>query len=139
METTTKWAKALAFDTQANEHVVRLDTTVAGGSLDSGMSPKQMLLGSLSACSGMDVIMVLDKMKVPYTSLEIVATAEQTDEHPKVFKEIFLTYKTDAPQSFADKVERAVELSQNKYCGVAAMLRKHCAIHHSIEYVTGNQ
>lgn len=135
METTTKWVKALAFDGMANEHVVRLDTTVEGGGLDSGMSPKRMLLCSLSACSGMDVITVLDKMKVPYTMLEIVASAEQTEDHPKVFKEILITYKTDAAASYADKVSRAVELSQDKYCGIAAMLRKHCNIKHTIEHV----
>jgi putative redox protein len=112
-----------------------MDTTVQGGGTDSGMSPKQMLLASLSACSGMDVVTVLDKMKVPYSMLEIVADAEQTEVHPKVFKEIFLTYKTDAPESYADKVSRAVELSQDKYCGIAAMLRKHCNITHTIEYV----
>ena len=136
METTTKWVKEIAFDGIAGEHIVRLDTTVNGGGSDSGMSPKQMLLCSLSACSGMDVISVLNKMKVSYTSLEIIATAEQTDDHPKVFKEIFIKYKTDAPVSDADKMIRAVELSQDKYCGIAAMLRKHCAIHHTIEHVS---
>ena len=135
MQTTTKWARALAFDGEVNQHVVRMDTTVEKGGTDSGMSPKQMLLCSLSACSGMDVVGVLDKMKVPYSMLEIIASAEQTEEHPKVFKEIFLTYKTDAPLSYADKVIRAVELSQDKYCGIAAMLRKHCYITHTIEHV----
>ena len=136
MQTTTKWAKALAFDGEARQHSVRIDTTVEGGSLDSGMSPKQMLLCSLSACSAMDVVSVLDKMKVPFTTLEIVANAEQTEDHPKVFKEIFLIYKTDAPENFRGKVKRAVELSQDKYCGVAAMLRKHCAIHHTVEHIS---
>ena len=135
METTTKWVNALAFDGEVNQHVVRMDTTVAGGGTDSGMSPKQMLLCSLSACSGMDVVNILNKMKVPFTLLEIVANADQTDEEPKVFKEIFIKYITDAPQSYADKVARAVELSQDKYCGISAMLRKHCNISHSIEYV----
>lgn len=135
METTTKWVKALAFDGEANQHSVRIDTTAKGGGTDSGMSPKQMLLCSLSACSGMDVVSILDKMKVPYKVLEIVAKAEQTDEDPKVFKEILLEYKTDAPLAYADKVARAVDLSQNKYCGIAAMLSKHCNISHTIEHL----
>jgi len=135
MQTTATWVKALAFDAQSDNQVVRMDTTVEGGGLNSGMSPKHLLLSSLSACSGMDVVSVLDKMKVPYTRLQIVAAAEQTDEHPKVFKEIALTYITDADKIYADKVQRAVELSQEKYCGIAAMLRKHCNITHTIEYV----
>lgn len=135
METTTKWVNTLAFDSVSGNHVARMDTTTAGGGSDSGMSPKKMLLGALSTCSGMDVVNILNKMKVPFTLLEIVASAEQTEEEPKVFKDISLVYKTDVDKSFADKMERAVDLSQNKYCGIAAMLRKHCEISHTIEYV----
>ena len=135
MKTVTKWKGGLSFEGQNEQHTVAMDTTVAGGGSDTGMSPKRLLLCSLSACSGMDVVGILEKMKVKYTSLEIEAEAEQTDVDPKVFKEIFVTYKIDASPDDDAKVRRAVELSQDKYCGISAMLRKHCAIHHKIEYV----
>ena len=129
MKTTASWISNLAFDvTSDNNHTVRLDTTANGGSLDSGMSPKQILLGALCACSGIDVVSIIDKMKVTYTQLHISAEAEQTTEHPKVFKDISMIYSIDATQEDIEKVEKAIHLSHDKYCGVSAMLKKHCAI-----------
>ena len=136
MKTTTKWVDALAFDATADTgHTVRIDTTVEGGGLGSGMNPKKMVLGALSACSGMDVVDMLKKMRVPFTKLEIDAEAEQTEDHPKVYKYINLTYKVDAKPEDLDKVTKAVNLSKEKYCGVSAMLAKHCEIHFNIELV----
>lgn len=133
MKTTATWVSNLAFDIESdNAHKIRLDTTVAAGSLNSGMSPKQVLLGSLCACTGIDVVSILEKMRVQYTSLIITAEAEQTTEHPKVFKEIFLNYTINCSEAERDKVEKAVHLSEEKYCGVSAMLKKHCAIHVSV-------
>lgn len=134
MKTITKWVSALAFDATADTgQTVRIDTTVEGGGLGSGMNPKKMLLGALSACSGMDVVEVLKKMKVNFTRLEISAEAEQTEEHPKVFKSVQMVYQIDAKPGDLDKVKRAVSLSQEKYCGISAMLAKHCSITYTIE------
>ncbi len=134
MKTTTKWVEGLAFDATADSgHTVRIDTTVEGGGLGSGMNPKKMLLGALCGCSGMDVVEILTKMKVPFNQFEIEAEAEQTTEHPKVFTHINMVYRIDAPAEALDKVTRAVSLSQEKYCGVSAMLAKHCAINYTIE------
>lgn len=134
MRTTTKWIQGLAFDATADTgHTVRIDTTVEGGGLGSGMNPKRMLLGSLCACSGMDVVEILTKMKVVFTKFEIEAEAEQTADHPKVFTHINMVYRLDASADNLDKVKRAVSLSQEKYCGISAMLAKHCPINHTIE------
>ncbi len=136
MKTTTNWVSALAFDATADSgHTVRIDTSVEGGGLGSGMNPKKMVLGALSACSGMDVVEILKKMKVSFTKLEIDAAAEQTEDHPKVYKSIDMVYRIDAKTDDLDKVKRAVSLSQEKYCGVSAMLAKHCAINYTIELV----
>jgi putative redox protein len=136
MKTVTNWVSALAFDATADSnHTVRIDTSVGGGGLGSGMNPKKMVLGALSACSGMDVVEVLKKMKVAFTKLEIVAEADQTEDHPKVYKSIEMIYRVDATADDLDKVKRAVSLSQEKYCGVSAMLAKHCSINYSIELI----
>lgn len=136
MKTTTKWVQGLAFDATADSgHTVRIDTTVEGGGLGSGMNPKKMLLGSLCGCSGMDVVEILTKMKVVFTKFEIEAEAEQTTEHPKVFIDINMVYRIDADPEHLDKVKRAVSLSQEKYCGVSAMLAKHCPINYSVELI----
>lgn len=136
MKTTTQWVEGMAFDATADTgQTVRIDTTVENGGQASGMNPKKMLLGALNGCSGMDVVDMLRKMRVPFTKFEIVAEAEQTDDHPKVFKYINMNYRIDAKPEDLDKVERAVSLSQEKYCGISAMLAKHCEIHHKIELI----
>ncbi|MFZ5977585.1 MAG: OsmC family protein [Bacteroidota bacterium] len=133
MKTTTKWVSHLAFNSSdENNHTVRLDTNAADGSLNSGMSPKKMLLGALNTCSGMDVVGILQKMKVHFTTFEIEASAEQTATHPKVFTGIHLLYKADIAPEASEQFKKAIELSLNAYCGIAAMLQKHCKIEYSI-------
>lgn len=136
MIVTTKWVEALAFDATADSgHTVRIDTSIEGGGMGSGMNPKKMLLCTLSGCSGMDVVEILKKMKVAFSKLEIEAEAEQTEDHPKVFKSINMVYRVDAMPEDIDKVKRSVALSHEKYCGISAMMAKHCAINYSIELI----
>lgn len=136
MKVTTSWVETLAFDVKADTgHVARLDTSVENGGSGSGMNPKKMLLGSLCGCSGIDVVEILHKMKVSFTKLEIEASAEQTEDHPKVFKFIDMVYRCDASPEDLDKLNRAVSLSKEKYCGISAMLAKHCPINYTIELI----
>jgi putative redox protein len=136
MKVTANWKEALAFDVVSdNGHQIRLDTTKENGSLDSGMSPKKLVLAGLCGCSGMDVVDILTKMKVVFTKVDVTAEADQTEEHPKVFKSIQMVYCADVAAEDLDKLTRAVKLSQEKYCGVSAMLEKHCAITYQIELI----
>lgn len=127
MITTTRWTGKHAFETDNNGAKAMLD-----GSVEAGPSPKALLLSGLAGCSGIDVVDILEKMRVTFKSLEITAEAEQTEEHPKVFKDIQLTYILDADPADEDKIKKAVDLSLDKYCGVAAMLRKNSPIHYKI-------
>ncbi len=136
MQVTTSWVQTLAFDVTADTgQTVRIDTTVENGGSGTGMNPKKMLLGSLSGCSGIDVVDILHKMKVPFTKLEIEASAEQTDDHPKVFTFINMVYRSDVSAENIDKLNRAVSLSHEKYCGISAMLGKHCPINYTVELI----
>ena len=136
MKVTTTWVQTLAFDVTADTgQTVRIDTTVENGGSGTGMNPKKMLLGSLCGCSGIDVVDILNKMKVPFTKLEIEASAEQTDDHPKVFRFIDMVYRCDVSADNIDKLNRAVSLSHEKYCGVSAMLGKHCPINYKTELI----
>jgi putative redox protein len=130
------WVNTLAFDLSSSEsnHIVRIDASVESGGTDTGLNPKKLLLGSLCGCSGIDVVDILKKMKVPFQKIEISAIAEQTDETPKTFRFIHMVYKTDAGPEHTDKVARAVALSHEKYCGVSAMLAKHCPITYEIAH-----
>ena len=137
MFTKVTWVSAMAFDATADTgQTVRIDTTVEGGGLGSGMNPKKMLLGSLCGCSGMDVVDILTKMKVPFTHIEITAEADQTEDHPKVFTHINMLYRIAAAEVDKDKIIRAVSLSHEKYCGISAMLAKHCKINYTTELVS---
>jgi putative redox protein len=128
------WVNALAFDLTSPDstHTVRLDASKESGGTDTGLNPKKLLLGSLCGCSGIDVVDILKKMKVSFQRIEIEASAEQTDETPKTFRFIHMIYRTDAAPEDADKVARAVSLSHEKYCGISAMLAKHCPITYEI-------
>lgn len=124
---TTTWVNKLAFDSEVNNHVIRIDNKPPQGD-DSGPGPKALLLTALTGCTGMDVASLLPKMRVPFDSLVITAEAEQTEEHPKVYKSIHLVFRISGKEIREDKVRQAIELSQEKYCGVTAMLRAHCPI-----------
>ena len=128
MKTTTLWKTGFVFDSRFKNNNIVLDDTSASGKDDSGFSPKALLLSGLAGCTGIDIVSILDKMKAPYQSIRIETAADLTEEHPRVFKEIKITYFVKIPADYEDKVKRAVDLSLEKYCGVAAMLRKQCAI-----------
>ena len=129
----TVWKEKMAFDSQLGNHTVRMDTTPDLGN-DSGPSPKQLVLAGLAGCTGMDVVSLLKKMRVEYDSFEIYIEADLTEEHPIVFSEIRLVYRFKGSDINQAKVEKAVNLSKDRYCGVSAMLKKNSPILYTIEY-----
>lgn len=122
MKTTTIWKKGMAFESrQSNNAKIEIDSK-------GGFSPKALLLSGLAGCSGVDVVDVLEKMRVPFSDLKIDIETEQTEEHPRVFKDIHVAYTITTREENRDKVLKAINLSLDKYCGVAAMLKKNSAI-----------
>lgn len=131
---TSKLASKMGFDNYIGNHIVRTDAAPPLSD-DTGASPKRLLLVSLAGCTGIDVVMLLDKMRVSYTDIEMEVEADLSDEHPKVYTEIRLVYKFYGKDLNRKKIERAVSLSQDKYCGVSAMLKMICPVVVSIEYI----
>jgi putative redox protein len=129
MTTETTWKGELLFETTQGPH----GRVTMDGNRTAGISPKALLLAGLSGCSAVDVVEILQKMRVPFESLTVVATADQTEEHPRVFKDILVTYRLQSAPEHREKISKAIELSLDKYCGVAAMLRKNSAIHYQLE------
>jgi putative redox protein len=129
-KTTTKWKKAQEFTSHLGHNAIEID-----GNSQNGFGPKALLLSGLAGCSGIDVVDILEKMRVEFSDFEIDVQAHQTDEHPKVFKDIHITYKIKTAQENADKVKKAIDLSLDKYCGVSAMLRKNSSIDYKIEFL----
>lgn len=99
-----------------------------------GPSPTQVLLLSLAGCMGVDVRMILEKSRVPLESLEVVVAGDREETPPRFFRTIRLTYRVKGP-SEADqgKLERAVDLSKDKYCSVLHTLRPDLELDISIE------
>jgi putative redox protein len=89
-----------------------------------GPSPMQTALLATMACTASDVVLILKKERVPFTALEIDATAERAKEHPKVFTKIHLHYRVRGNGIKESSVTRAINLSSEKYCSVGIMLRR---------------
>ena len=126
---------AMAFEADIDGHKVINDTTEANGGRNTGASPKKMLLQTLAACSGMDVSSLLKKMHIEYSDFKIEVSANLTEDHPKVFSQINMVYSLKTNEGNRKKVEKAVNLSQDKYCGISAMLGKSSSISFEIIYL----
>ncbi len=100
---------------------------------DEGPGPMDLILVALAGCTGMDVVSILEKQRQPVTGVEVVARAERAEEHPRVYTGYEIVYIVHGPGVDRKAVERAVELSESKYCSVGAMLRKAAPIHHTIQ------
>ena len=114
----------MAFEMDINGHTVITDATVENGGNDLGPGPKSLLLAGLIGCSGIDIMSITKKMKVELDDFNVEIEAETRDEDPKIYNYIKIIYKFKGKNVPYDKVERAVKLSMDKYCGVSAMLEK---------------
>ncbi|HZK35264.1 MAG TPA: OsmC family protein [Bacillota bacterium] len=121
-----------AFESNIDGHKVTTDATEAVGGKNTGPSPKKLLLAGLIGCTGIDVVSILKKMRVEPTNLIIEAEAESSNEHPKVYTSINLSFIFTGDNLPMDKLEKAVSLSQERYCAVAAMLKKASPIEYKI-------
>jgi len=131
---TTRWKGDLRFESDNPRGIcVTMDTDVEGKERE-GLSPKAMMLSSLAGCSGLDVISILDKMKMPLEDLKIEVTGELTNEHPKYYKKVNLEYHFYGNELKKEKCKKAVQLSVDKYCGVMAMFRQFAEISIAIKY-----
>ena len=114
-----------SFDIDAAEEV---------GGTNKGLRPKALMLASLAGCSGIDVASLLKKMRAEVEGMEIDVSAELTEEHPKYYNKVYVTYRLYGKDFKNDKIEKAVNLSIEKYCGVMEMFRKFAEIHTEILY-----
>jgi putative redox protein len=107
---------------------IHFDARVRGGGSGDWANPLDHLIAAAGVCSGMDVVDILEKMRQPLDSLEIEMEGEQRDEYPRYFTSIKVRYIVRGKGLDRAKVERAVDLSQNKYCSVTSSLRPECKI-----------
>lgn len=122
----------MAFETSVNGHRLVVDADESVGGSNRGPRPKPLLLVALAGCTAMDVVSILEKMRVKPDGFSVEVDGELTDEHPKVYKSLHVTYRFNGKDLPIDKLEKAINLSQEKYCGVSAMLSKASALSFAI-------
>lgn len=123
VELAVKWSGKMAFETDMGGHKIVVDAKPAVGGENGGPQPKPLMLTSLGGCTGMDVISILKKMRVEVEDFQVIIQAEQTDEHPKHYNKIHLIYQFKGKDLPMDKLEKAVNLSEERYCGVTEVYR----------------
>ncbi len=106
-----------------SNHWVSIDTKKEVSGSDAASHPMELMLLALGSCTGCDVVSILQKKKVSVDDFEIHIDAERTEEHPRVFTKIHLEFVFVGSGLNPVHLERAIELSQQKYCPVSAMLR----------------
>jgi putative redox protein len=127
MKTVTTWKTNHEFEAEHEGNKINID-----GDKKNGHGPKALLLSGLAGCSGIDVVDILVKMKVEFSDLVMETESELTTENPKVFTGVNITYRIKTGKGNEDKVRKAIELSLEKYCGVAAMLRKNSPVNYTL-------
>lgn len=118
------WLDGLAFEATVDDHRIILDTPPASGGHNRGPRPKPLLLVALAGCTGMDVIFMLKKIRVPVEKFRLVVEGDLTAEHPRQFYRLHTVYEITGKNLPPEKLKQAIELSQEKYCGVSATLKK---------------
>jgi len=122
-EVNTRWIDNMAFETEINGHKILIDAEPDVGGEDLGPRPKPFMLAALGGCTAMDVISILKKMRVEVKNLNVKVEGELTEEYPRRFYKMHVTYEIKGDDLPMDKVKKAVSLSEDRYCGVSAVYK----------------
>ncbi len=118
------WTDKIAFEADMDGHKVVIDASEEVGGSDLGPRPKKLMLTALAGCTGIDVVMILKKMKVEFEAFNVIVEGELTEEHPKYYNKMKVVYQFKGKDLPMAKLEKAVKLSEEKYCGVSAVYKQ---------------
>jgi len=122
---TTIWKENMQFESDNPSGLnLFMDAGEENGGKGEGFRPKALMLSSLAGCSGLDVVSLLKKMHAEVEDFKIEVTAELTDEHPKFYNKVKVDYHFTDTDLQPKKIQKAVNLSVTKYCGVMEMFRQ---------------
>jgi len=138
MNSKVVWQQGMAFEAELEGFSFSIDADEKFGGKNRGPKPKGLTLTSLAGCTAMDVIAILEKMRVAVDAFEVSASGELTEDHPKKFFQIELTYRFSGEDLPEKKLRRAVSLSEERYCGVRASLDDAIAMKNRI-FVNGQE
>lgn len=131
------WKGNMAFEFEADGHKMTFDADPAVGGEGLGPKPKPFMLYALAGCTGMDVVSILKKMRVDLTDVNVAVEAEMTEDHPKQFTSMHVIYTFTGKDLPLEKLEKAVSLSEERYCGVSAVYKKAIPVSNEIRVVEG--
>ncbi len=127
-----QWLSDMAFEADVDGHKIYIDSTAEHGGKNLGARPKTLMLVALAGCTGMDVVSILKKMRVDFESFSVHVEGDVAEEHPKKFLGMKVVYTLTGKDIPLDKVEKAVNLSKERYCGVQANYTASFPISHEI-------
>ncbi len=123
------------FTADINGHKIEIDTDESRGGKNLGTRPKALMLVSLAGCTGLDVVGILNKMRVNFSDLSIKVDAHLTEAEAAIYDEVVVNYSIKVDKADEPKVEKAVKLSQEKYCGVTKMFEAFAKVSSAINYL----
>lgn len=123
------------FAVSVNGHTIQIDATPENGGRDIGPSPKIFMLLSLAGCTGFDIVSILQKMRVSFSDLSIRVDGNLTEGDPSVYDKVSIHYTVRMADEDKPKMEKAVSLSKNKYCGVSRMFEAFAEVGFQIHYL----
>lgn len=130
MQANVVWKQKMAFEGSAETgFTLPLDADTSVGGEQGGFLPMELIAIGLAGCTAMDVISILKKKRQELTGFEVRVAAERADEHPKVFTKMDVEYLISGRGIKEDAVQRAIELSETKYCPAQGMLAKAVDMH----------
>ncbi len=124
----------MAFEMDMDGHKLITDAGPEIGGEDRGYRPKSLLLSALIGCTGVDVMTIIKTMRVSLDDMKIEVEANSVEEHPRIYDKIHMIYRIKADEKHHERIKRAVQLSQEKYCPVAATIRKASEITYEVVF-----
>lgn len=135
----TTWQQNMKFHATNPAGELYIDAGKEDGGNGDGLRPKALMLTSLAGCSGLDVAMLIRKMKLEVTDFIIDIEAQLTEEHPKYYHHVTVDYKFYGDALDEKKLKRAVDLSVSTYCGVMEMFRRFATMDIQIHYFPASE
>jgi putative redox protein len=126
--TKVRFEKGMSFEVSLDGHNFKIDADEQFGGTDAGPKPKRLLLAALAGCTGMDVVSILKKMRVNFDEFRLEVEGTLSETEPTVYTSFLINYCFRGKELDREKIEKAVNLSQEKYCGVSAMFRSFAKI-----------
>ncbi len=137
IQVSVNWAGGLKFRGKNSFGIeITTDTYKSSGGEESGYRPTELLLYALAGCTGIDVVRIMEKQRTPLESLEIQVNAEQSEGYPTYFRSIEVKYIGKGKNVDKEKLARAIELSESKYCVISQTIQRETKVNTTCEVLT---